>query len=324
MVINSNNVAEKTASNLAVSNRALSSSLFRLSSGSKIVNPSDDAAGLAVSSRIDSKLKRINASLDNIGNAISFTQTQDGFLQTANKAITRMGELSLRAQDATKSNKDRELYDKEFQQLKDFVLNLETKEFNEVPLFSDDDIKVTIDSTGTEFTLPAINLYRGQLLAPVSVLKSDGTNAGNTSTDYYVDAVDANAHENADEIIANVEHLQIKDDATALALADTQSGHFNLKTAHDARVALVSLKAAISRIAEHRAKLGAIESRLSFTNSQLTSTKENMGEAKSRITDVNVAEEATNFARFQILAQSGTSMLSQANAMPKTVLQLLT
>ncbi len=235
-----------------------------------------------------------------------------------------MGELSLRAQDATKSNKDRELYDKEFQQLKDFVLNLETKEFNEVPLFSDDDIKVTIDSTGTEFTLQAINLYRGQLLAPVSVLKSDGTNAGNTSTDYYVDAVDAAAHENADEIIANVEHLQIKDDATALALADTQSGHFNLKTAHDARVALVSLKAAISRIAEHRAKLGAIESRLSSTSSQLTSTKENMGEAKSRITDVNVAEEATNFARFQILAQSGTSMLSQANAMPKTVLQLLT
>jgi len=324
VVINSNNVAEKTASNLAVSNRALSSSLFRLSSGSKIVNPSDDAAGLAVSSRIDSKLKRINASLDNIGNAISFTQTQDGFLQTANKAITRMGELSLRAQDATKSNKDRELYDKEFQQLKDFVLNLETKEFNEVPLFSDDDIKVTIDSTGTEFTLQAINLYRGQLLAPVSVLKSDGTNAGNTSTDYYVDAVDAAAHENADEIIANVEHLQIKDDATAVALTDTQSGHFNLKTAHDARVALVSLKAAISRIAEHRAKLGAIESRLSFTNSQLTSAKENMAEAKSRITDVNVAEEATNFARFQILAQSGTSMLSQANAMPKTVLQLLT
>ena len=324
MVINSNNVAEKTASNLAVSNRALSSSLFRLSSGSKIVNPSDDAAGLAVSSRIDSKLKRINASLDNIGNAISFTQTQDGFLQTANKAITRMAELSLRAQDATKSNKDRELYDKEFQQLKDFVLNLETKEFNEVLLFSDDDIKVTIDSTGTEFTLPAINLYRGQLLASVSVLKSDGTNAGNTSTDYYVDAVDSAAHENAHEIIANVENLQIKDDATALALADTQSGHFNLKTAHDARVALVSLKAAISRIAEHRAKLGAIESRLSFTNSQLTSTKENMAEAKSRITDVNVAEEATNFARFQILAQSGTSMLSQANAMPKTVLQLLT
>ena len=108
MVINSNNIAEKTASNLAVSNRALSSSLFRLSSGSKIVNPSDDAAGLAVSSRIDSKLKRINASLDNIGNAISFTQTQDGFLQTANKAEARMRELSLRAQDATKSNKDQE------------------------------------------------------------------------------------------------------------------------------------------------------------------------------------------------------------------------
>lgn len=325
MVINSNNVAEKTASNLEVSNRALSSALFRLSSGSKIVNPSDDAAGLAVSSRIDSKLKRINASLDNIGNAISFTQTQDGFLQTANKAITRMGELSLRAQDATKSDRDRELYDKEFQQLKDFILNLESKEFNEVPLFSNNDIKVTIDSTGTEFTLPAINLYRGQIMAPVSVLNSNGSNSGNTATDYYVDEVDAAAHEDANENSGHVEpHLEIRDDAVAAALANTESGHFNLKTVHEARVATVSLKAAISRVAEYRAKLGAIESRLTFTNSQLTSTKENMAEAKSRITDVDIAEEATNYARFQILAQSGTSMLSQANAMPKTVLQLLT
>jgi len=325
VVINSNNVAEKTSSNLAASNKALSSSLFRLSSGSKIVNPSDDAAGLAVSSRIDSKLKRINASLGNIGNAISFTQTQDGFLKTANQAITRMGELSLRAQDATKSDKDRELYDKEFQQLKDFVLNLESKEFNEVPLFTENDIKVTIDSTGTEFTLPAINLYRGQIFAPVSVVKSDGTNAGASATDFYVDSVDAAAHDNVEENSAHVEpHMQIKDDTIATALSETQSGHFNLKTIHEARVATVSLKAAISRIAEYRAKLGAIESRLTFTNSQLISTKENMGEAKSRITDVNVAEEATNFARFQILAQSGTSMLSQANAMPKTVLQLLT
>ena len=156
------------------------------------------------------------------------------------------------------------------------------------------------------------------------MLKSDGTNAGNTSTDYYVDAVDATAHENADEIIANVEHLQIKDDATAVALADTQSGHFNLKTAHDARVALVSLKAAISRIAEHRAKLGAIEKSILLYELTIDFHQGKHGEAKSRITDVNVAEEATNFARFQILAQSGTSMLSQANAMPKTVLQLLT
>ena len=70
-----------------------------------------------------------------------------------------MGELSLRALDSTKSDQDRDLYDKEFQQLKDYIINLETKSFNEVPLFTDKDIKVTIDSTGTEFTLPPINLY---------------------------------------------------------------------------------------------------------------------------------------------------------------------
>ena len=316
MVINSNNVAEKTASNLEISTRQLSSSLFRLSSGSKIVKPSDDAAGLAVSSRIDSKIKRINASLSNIGNAISFTQTQDGFLKNANKAVTRMGELSLRALDSTKSDQDRDLYDKEFQQLKDYIVNLETKSFNEVPLFTDKDIKVTIDSTGTEFTLPAINLYRGQLFTPVTVLKNDGTQAGENATNYYVDQTDTAAHVEP--------NLEIRNDQTATALSGIQDAHFNLKTMHEARVAMVSLKAAITKIAEHRAKLGAVESRLGFTNAQLTSTKENMGEAKSRLTDVNVAEEATNYARFQILVQSGTSMLSQANAMPKTVLQLLT
>lgn len=236
-----------------------------------------------------------------------------------------MGELSLRAQDSTKSDQDRELYDKEFQQLKDYIVNLETKAFNEVPLFTDKDIKVTIDSTGTEFTLPAINLYRGQLLTPVTVLKNDGTQAGENATNYYVDQTDTAAHGATPANSDHVEpHLEIRDDQTATALSGIQDAHFNLKTKHDARVAMVSLKAAITRIAEHRAKLGAVESRLGFTNAQLTSTKENMGEAKSRLTDVNVAEEATNYARFQILVQSGTSMLSQANAMPKTVLQLLT
>jgi len=80
---------------------------------------------------------------------------------------------------------------------------------------------------------------------------------------------------------------------------------------------------AVSQIALDRAQIGAIQSRLDFTNTQLTSTKENLSGAMSRIKDVDVAEEATRYARYQILVQSGTSMLAQANAMPKTVLQLL-
>ena len=148
MVVNSNTIAERTVDYLGVNADKLSKSLFRLSSGSKIVKPSDDSAGLAISSRIETKLKKINSSLENIGKAISFTQTQDGYLKTANKALTRMSELTLLAQDITKSEKDRELYDNEFQQLKEFFIQLENKEFDSVRLFSDNSINFTDNTSG--------------------------------------------------------------------------------------------------------------------------------------------------------------------------------
>jgi len=93
MVINTNIQAQQTANNLNASSNALAKSLSRLSSGSKIVTPSDDAAGLAVSSRLTSQMKRLDAAINNVVSAVSFTQTQDGFLKTIDKAFRRMGEL---------------------------------------------------------------------------------------------------------------------------------------------------------------------------------------------------------------------------------------
>ena len=100
MVINTNTHAIAAASNLSTSEAMLSKSLARLSSGSKIVNPADDAAGLAVSMRLDAQIARITAAKNNVGNAISFTQTQDGYLKKMAKALDRMSELSILAQDA--------------------------------------------------------------------------------------------------------------------------------------------------------------------------------------------------------------------------------
>ena len=275
MVINSNNVAEKTASNLSVSTSQLSSSLNRLSTGSKLSKPSDDAAGLAVTSRFESQFRRLNSSFENIANAMSFTQTQDGYLKTINTALTRMGELSLLAQDATLSNTDKNLYDKEFQQLKDFMARAKTKQFNGIDLFSSNNIEVSIDSSRSAFVIPPVDL--------------------NSEPFSFVDA-------NAD---------------------DEDSEPANLNTLRKAKESLAFVSKAVSEVALARAQIGAIQSRLAFTNAQLTSSKENLSNAMSRINDVNVAEEATQYARYQILVQSGTSMLSQANAMPKTVLQLL-
>src|SRR5947209_13592711 len=106
MVINTNISAQSSASLLAESSAMLAKSLARLSSGSKIVSPADDAAGLAVAMRFDAQINRTQAANNNVGNAISFSQTQDGFLQKVAKAFDRMSELSILSQDVTKTNAD--------------------------------------------------------------------------------------------------------------------------------------------------------------------------------------------------------------------------
>ena len=107
MVINTNIEAQRTAGHLLESQKSLQKSLSKLSSGSKIINASDDAAGLAVSSRIESQLRRINSVMNNLGNAMSLTQTQDGYIKTMDHALTRMSELAMLAQDTTKSDQQR-------------------------------------------------------------------------------------------------------------------------------------------------------------------------------------------------------------------------
>jgi flagellin len=134
MVINNNLPAQTAASNLSLSQANLGQSLARLSPGSKIVTPADDAAGLVDASRLDAQIKRIDAANANVGNAASFTQTQDGYLKKIAKAFDRMSELAILARDITKSDADRSLYNAEFQQLTSFVNNAASKDFNGVSL----------------------------------------------------------------------------------------------------------------------------------------------------------------------------------------------
>jgi flagellin-like hook-associated protein FlgL len=171
MVINTNIEAQSTANNLNVSQAQLAKSLSRLSSGSKIIVPSDDAAGLAVSSRLRSQITRLDSALNNVINAVSFTQTQDGFMKTIDKAFRRMGELAMLAQDTTKSDADRALYNQEFVQLKAYVSETTKQDFNGVSLFSGATLDVTVDAEGTTFTMVGINLS--------DPTYTSSTNAGN-------------------------------------------------------------------------------------------------------------------------------------------------
>jgi flagellin len=175
MVINTNVQAQAAASNLQQSQSMLNKSLARLSSGSKIVNPSDDAAGLAVASRLDAQVQRIDAANSNVGNAISFTQTQDGYLKKISSALDRMSELAVLAQDVTKSDADRGLYDAEFQQLSEYITNTADKDFNGVKLFSTDNLDVTVDSEGGTFTMNGIDL------STAAYTDATGSSIGNTA-----------------------------------------------------------------------------------------------------------------------------------------------
>ena len=276
MIINTNTTAVRAARLLSESSTKLGESLARLSSGSKIVNASDDAAGLAQVLKLDAKFKRTEAASANVGNSISYSQTQDGFLQKVQTALERMSELTVLGQDVTKSDTDRSNYSVEFRQLQNYISDIGQKDFNGVTLFSNEGtatLGVTIDSNAATFGMANIEL---------------------TST------------------VATTGLATIYTAATS-AITNTTS----------AASALSNITTAIQNLADMRAKAGANIQRLNMTQQQLSISAENIAAASSRIKDVDVAQESTNFARYNILVQTGTAMLAQANVLPQSALRLL-
>jgi flagellin len=267
MVINTNIAAESSASLLSASSANLAKSLQRLSSGSKITTPQDDAAGLGVSMKLDAQSSRIDAASNNVSNAVSYTQTQDGFLQQVGKALNRMSELAVSAQDVTKTDTDRSLYNAEYSQLASYITSTASKDFNGVSLFNAVDKAVTIDSDAATWSMGQINL---------------GANAYTGAT-------------------------------TGM----------NISTTGAAVTALTNVKTAINQLASDRSTIGASLARLNYTHDQLSVQKTNIDAANSQLKDVDVAHESTNYAKLNILVQSGTAMLAQANTMPQSVLKLL-
>ena len=273
MIINTNTSAAKASRLLAESSQRLGESLSRLSSGSKLVNASDDAAGLAQVLKLDAQLRRTGAARANVGNAISLSQTQDGFLQKVQNALDRMSELTVLSQDVTKSTTDRSNYTVEFTQLQNYISDIGTKSFNGVTLFATDGEAVTIDSDASKFTMNAVDMTSATQATGLAHIYNSSTSSISTSS--------------------------------------------------NANTALGNIKTAIQNLADMRAKVGANIQRLNMTEQQLSISSENLQAASSRIKDVNVAEESTRFARYNILVQTGTAMLSQANILPQSALRLL-
>jgi len=149
VVINTNYSATIAANNLATSNAMLQNSLNRLSSGSKIVSPADDAGGLAVSMKLSAAARRQGAVSQNIGNSTSYLQTQDGALKIAGKVLDRMSELKTLYADPTKNTSDQANYDSEFTALQSQLTALTSEKFNGVALFGTSSLSVSVTEDGS-------------------------------------------------------------------------------------------------------------------------------------------------------------------------------
>ncbi len=255
-----------TATLLSQSNSALQQSLMRLSSGNQITSPGQDSAGYAVSLSLVSQQGENTAASNNISDAISFSQTQNGYLTQVTSALDRMSELSVQAQDVTKSNADRSLYQQEFSTLASYVNNVSTENFNGVSLFNGSALSVTIDSNGGTFSMSGVDL---------------------TSATF-----------------------------SSLATQD-------ISTVAGASTAETAVNSAITQIGVLSATLGASQETLNDYSGQLATLNNNLAAANSAIMDVNVATESSNYAKENILVQTGTAMLAQANAIPQIALKLI-
>jgi flagellin len=283
MTINTNPGASSAARHLNNSHEMLNSSLNRLSSGSKIVKPSDDAAGLAVSEKLDAQNRRLGAALTNVQNAMSYIQTADGFMSGMTKVLSRLSELSMLAKDVTKNAGDVQLYHEEFQALQNQLR----------------------DTIGGGTVTSPLGAFNGVVLFgdnPAGLTVTIGEGPGQT-------------------MVIGESDLQDPAGALGILLAQTTPPAFDV-TVTTANIASL-VTDGIQQVATERAKLGASGSRLDLAAATLGIEITNLEAAISRIRDVDVATETTRFAKNNILVQAGTSMLAQANQLPQSVLKLL-
>jgi flagellin len=288
VVINTNTAATSAAYNLGNTNVNLQRSLNRLSSGSRINSSADDAGGLAVSMKMSASIRRTDATLANVNNSVSFLQTQDGVLKTADKVLNRMSELATLAQDVTKSTNDLALYNTELSQLKGQLNLMLDEKFNGISLFS---VGGSASAVGVAFdddaTLTVVTSHDGDQTVGIT-------------------QVDLN------QVVFNVAGA----DTSSTALMD-------ISTTSNAQAAVDTIQVAIQDLATIRANNGAEQSRLTFAADMLAVNKTNLEAANSRIIDVDVADESTKLARYNILQQAGTAMLAQANQATQSILRLI-
>jgi flagellin len=277
----------------------LRNSMSRLSSGLKIQTAVDDPAGLAISERMRAQIRNSAQASINIENAISYMQTSDSWLQKIHDILGRMSELAVASVDGTKSQTDLDNLQAEFEQLQSELRRIVEGKPEELT----DGYIHPISLEEGPHPNPAAK-YGGQhLFSTGRLMVQIGPDYCQTFTGAVID-------------------LRLNGGSEAWATAIDQAVT-RISTLTAGKIAMDSISKAIDYISTQRATLGAQQSRLNHTLEGLRNYEDNIRASESRIRDVDVARETTEFSKYQILVQVGTAMLAQANAMPQGVVQLL-
>lgn len=285
MIINHNLSAMFSQRTLGETNLSNQKNIEKLSSGMRINRAGDDASGLAVSEKMRSQIRGLNQANINAQNGISFIQTTEGYLQETQDIIQRLRELSVQSSNGIYTAEDRMQIQVEVSQL-----------------------VAEIDRVASHAQFNGMNLLTGRFA------RETGENTVTASMWFHIGA---NMDQRTRAYIGTM---------TAAALGIRNIGDesiMSLSSPDSANRAIGTLDQAIKIVNKQRADLGAYQNRLEFTMRGLQIGAENLQAAESRIRDTDMAKEMVDFTKNQILTQSGTAMLAQANQTTQSVLSLL-
>ena len=294
--INTNVAATITANALTKNERAMHQAMERLSTGQRINNAGDDAAGLAISSRMTSQINGLNMAVRNANDAISMVQTADGAIKEISSMLQRMRELMVQAASGTMSTTDKTALNTEFQALDD---------------------QIDLISTSTEWN--GTKLLNGALGA---VNFHVGANASQTISITFADFNTDGGSTEATQAEVSSTDMFTGLDANNAGTEDTDLDSMVI-TGTSQSTTLGYIDRAIARVDAHRATIGATINRLEYAADNLSNVSQNTSASRSRVLDADYAAETTELARTQIIQQAATAMLSQANQQAQSVLALL-
>ena len=293
-VVNTNVNASIAQNALSRNERAMNTAMERLSTGQRINSASDDAAGLAIASRMTSQIRGLDTGIRNAADAISMISTADGALIEVTNMLQRMRELALQASNGTTTEADRNYLNAEYQNLVSEIERISVNtEWNGRTILDG-----SANATGDSTVAFQVGANGGQTVA---------VNFGNISQDSGSGATVFETFETSGTMAAG-----------AFISAQTTASAITTATA-----AITQIDSAITAVNSQRATFGAAMNQLTYAVDNLSNVRVNAEASRSRILDADYAAETSELARTQIISQAGTAMLAQANQLPQTVLSLL-